>query len=1053
MRRDARRWVVDGACGLALVLGTFALPPVAAGQDVSELQRLFLEVYLPQGKYREAEATARQALRINEAENNIEGISVWHQNLGLVRNAQGRPKEAVAELLTAMKFRVQFDGPESGTMSNILSLLGGAYAELGEFGDAEKCYKRSIAMKDRLLGPNSADAASTQYLLAYLYVQQERFGEAEPLFKKALAVLERTRPDSELVAECLQNFGILYYRIGRLHEAEIMESRAIELLKRLKSADYPVLADYLSILGSIYSDQGRLAKAEQAYLEAHKISERAFGPDHLSVLQVENNLAAVYQEMKRLDEAAHIFDHVAKAIERTLGPQHPDYATALRSLATIYGDQKRYKEAEEILNRALELTLKYLGPDNSGVADYYTRMGTMKSKQGQHEEALKLYHKSAQAYEKALGPDHPQVGSVLLRTAFYAFEQGRTEDAEELTSRAITIFERAAVDPSLTARAYFLRARIGWTFKHRNEAVADLRHALELVEQRRSLMPGSEKERSEAYSEQSEAFELMVKYQAELGDVSEAFSAMERLHARSLLEEMSLAGSDLDLGRSAREREEARQREGELKSRIATIEKKLETASLKERESLHAALAAARDALYKYHGEQRTSSQIYHALLSTNTGAVRLSQIQRKLLGEDGRMLFYLIGSEGSYVLSIAPQSARMAELKVSDAEANTLGIKPGPLTAEQLDAVLIPKGYSGVMAQLSDPKTSVTGSGRGLERLDGITETPQPAAPLAERLAALWRVLVPEEDRKGLVDGSIKRLTVVPDGSLALFPFEVLVTEPGDDPKYLLDVGPPIAYAPSATVLYNLTERPVTPPAQDREYALTVGDPAYPQANPSEISLAPAARYGTGGGRLSRLPFSGVESQAVVKAFHDHGIKVAYFQGKTATEAGLRYWGTGRAFLHLACHGLADTEHGNFFGALALAPGPNADKDSADDGFLTLSEIYGLNLKSCEMVILSACQTNYGPRQKGEGVWALSRGFLIAGARRVVASNWVVDDEAAAFLVSRFCESFTEKSTLPAGTFFDATELLRDAKRSVRRQEKWKHPYFWASLVFVGPP
>ncbi len=36
--------------------------------------------------------------------------------------------------------------------------------------------------------------------------------------------------------------------------------------------------------------------------------------------------------------------------------------------------------------------------------------------------------------------------------------------------------------------------------------------------------------------------------------------------------------------------------------------------------------------------------------------------------------------------------------------------------------------------------------------------------------------------------------------------------------------------------------------------------------------------------------------------------------------------------------------------------------------------------------------------------MWALSRGFLVAGSRRVVASNWLVDDEAAASLTSYFC-------------------------------------------------
>jgi CHAT domain len=104
--------------------------------------------------------------------------------------------------------------------------------------------------------------------------------------------------------------------------------------------------------------------------------------------------------------------------------------------------------------------------------------------------------------------------------------------------------------------------------------------------------------------------------------------------------------------------------------------------------------------------------------------------------------------------------------------------------------------------------------------------------------------------------------------------------------------------------------------------------------------------------------------------------------------------------------NGLVDNEHGNFFDALALTPGPKGSTDPSDDGFLTLAEIYELSLKGCEPAILSACQTNYGPEQWGEGVWALSRGFLVAGSRRVVASNWLVDDEAGASLISTFAKN-----------------------------------------------
>ncbi len=140
----------------------------------------------------------------------------------------------------------------------------------------------------------------------------------------------------------------------------------------------------------------------------------------------------------------------------------------------------------------------------------------------------------------------------------------------------------------------------------------------------------------------------------------------------------------------------------------------------------------------------------------------------------------------------------------------------------------------------------------------------------------------------------------------------------------------------------------------------------------------------------------------------------------------------------------------------MALTPGAKAG-NPADDGFLTLPEIYELNLKGNELAILSACQTNYGPEQRGEGVWALSRGFLVAGSRRVVASNWLVDDEAAASLVYFFCSSVAQaenptKSADKPDRQVDYAKALHDAKLWIRHQTKWQHPYYWATFTLIGP-
>jgi CHAT domain-containing protein len=291
--------------------------------------------------------------------------------------------------------------------------------------------------------------------------------------------------------------------------------------------------------------------------------------------------------------------------------------------------------------------------------------------------------------------------------------------------------------------------------------------------------------------------------------------------------------------------------------------------------------------------------------------------------------------------------------------------------------------------------------------------------------------------------------------GQLALFPFEVCVVSNEPNPEYLLDVAPPIGYAPSATILMRLSERPAEPATKEIDPVLAVGDPAYAAASPVQQPnrSAPAggvsARYAGLGGTLSRLPYSGREANWVAENYIKQGLKAGVLRDSTATEAAVRKYAPGRRVLHLACHGLIDASYGNFFGSLALAPGPRGQVDPADNGFLTLSEIYALDLRSCELAILSACQTNYGEHQAGEGVWALTRGFLVAGSRRVVASDWLVDDEAAASLVSYYTAILAQQER--EGKTPDYAAALRDAKRWIRSQEKWQSPYYWGTFVLVG--
>src|SRR5262249_3654688 len=69
------------------------------------------------------------------------------------------------------------------------------------------------------------------------------------------------------------------------------------------------------------------------------------------------------------------------------------------------------------------------------------------------------------------------------------------------------------------------------------------------------------------------------------------------------------------------------------------------------------------------------------------------------------------------------------------------------------------------------------------------------------------------------------------------------------------------------------------------------------------------------------------------------------------------------------------------------------AGEARGDDGWVTAEEVALLNLRGTELVVLSACQTGLGDVKTGEGVYGLRRAFLLAGARTLVTSLFLVPD------------------------------------------------------------
>jgi CHAT domain-containing protein len=141
----------------------------------------------------------------------------------------------------------------------------------------------------------------------------------------------------------------------------------------------------------------------------------------------------------------------------------------------------------------------------------------------------------------------------------------------------------------------------------------------------------------------------------------------------------------------------------------------------------------------------------------------------------------------------------------------------------------------------------------------------------------------------------------------------------------------------------------------------------------------------------------------------------------------------TGCPIIHLATHGQSRLDAPNF-SYVRLA-----------DGQFNAIDAFSLNLKECELVTLSGCETGLALSGGGDEQLGLGRAFLSAGATSLVMSLWPVEDSSTNELMNLFyCQLLKGESKAQA---------LRAAQCSLLHQSDAisTHPYFWAAFRLVG--
>ncbi|MBL8208604.1 MAG: CHAT domain-containing protein, partial [Blastocatellia bacterium] len=90
-------------------------------------------------------------------------------------------------------------------------------------------------------------------------------------------------------------------------------------------------------------------------------------------------------------------------------------------------------------------------------------------------------------------------------------------------------------------------------------------------------------------------------------------------------------------------------------------------------------------------------------------------------------------------------------------------------------------------------------------------------------------------------------------------------------------------------------------------------------------------------------------------------------------------------------------------------------------------------------------CDTGRGKEINGEGLLGLTHGLLSAGAKRVMASLWRVNDASTAHLMKVFYERLLREPKL------SPTAALRAAQIEMIQTKVWQMPYYWAAFTIQG--
>ena len=904
--------------------------------------------------------------------------------------------------------------------ASTLKYIGDSYSLLEEPQKSLDYYQKTLNII-ATIDKQSADAdqlapleASTLLGISIIYLKEL---EDQPKVINFMREYLRVNPPTEQLISAIEFFFGGYGNLlvddmsSRFLLADVQE---IEMLFYQALGNPVKIASQLHLLGSSYffglaEWQKGLDHVNQSLAIYRQLSDR-HGAANVMI-----SLGSMYQRIGDPDRALESYNQALSFFQSSAADDYLSPLTVANIkyfMGEIYTQIGDYQTALSVYEQALRTTenLLSINPHDRDILIFKT---SIISCFGQVYQALKNYPQALTYHQEAL--DLSKTVNDIYVVAFifqnlgevYA-QLGDHPKALEYYHRALPIFREAGLLDRETYTLYNI-ALVERNQNQLNSAIANMEAAINIIENLRTKI-GSQELRQTYFASVQNYYQLYIDLLMELhqqqpdqGYDSQALHASERSRARSLLELLAEANANIRQGVDPQllaEEQRLQQQLNALEYQRYQLTRGQYTQT--QLENLKQQADNTLDQLRELSSQIRRTSPRYADLQYPQP--LTLPEIQQQVLDENTLLLQYALGEQQSYLWAV---------------------------------------DKTGITSYILRSRSEIEAAAQTFtDSLKSITTSLEPGQPLSQI------VLGPVADKL-----ANHRLLIVGDGVLQSLPFAALPL-PNQPNTPLLSQNPIITLPSASTVAIQRRHLQNRPPVAKK--LAVIADPVFGSDDPRltgqlvsttldssrDSALTRATRnlgLGDAGPVLNRLPFTAKEAQTILSLVPESERRQALgFEASRLTITNPEF--SQYQIVHFATHGLIDPINPELSGVvLSLYD----QRGQVQDGFLRLHDIFNLNLPA-ELVVLSACETGLGRSLRGEGLVGLTRGFMYAGARRVVVSLWSVSDVGTSEVMSRFYQRMLDGGETPA-------TALRGAQLEMWNSDQWKSPYYWAAFTVQG--